>query len=308
MLLVGGDTYDYRNYLGYGGLSFIPSLYAPSGDIVSYAPADGLFADTDGDRIPDVAIGRFPVRTSADVDALVEKTLQYETLINRKSLLLAADGYDAPTHFSFSQSSEELAAWVPPAWQIDRVYLDAMTVADARIELLVAVERRRRGDQLHGSLRPDRLDVRWAVQQRGCRRTRQRGPADGRDAVGLLDLLLRRAGQQHAGAQAAVERHQRRRGSPRRDDAHRGALRAGALAGDLQPVFEPGATLGQAVLEAKRSLAAGGDPAVLDVLLGWNLLGDPTLGLGGEGSGAASEMPFLNGFEAADRPWSAIQQ
>ena len=103
---------------------------------MSYAPADGLLADVDGDRIPEVAIGRFPVRTTADVEALVEKTLQYETLFARKSLLLAADGYDAPTHFSFSQASEELTASVPPDWQIDRAYLDAMTVADARVELL----------------------------------------------------------------------------------------------------------------------------------------------------------------------------
>ena len=27
VLLVGGDTYDYRNYLGFGGMSFLPSLY-----------------------------------------------------------------------------------------------------------------------------------------------------------------------------------------------------------------------------------------------------------------------------------------
>ena len=62
-------------------------------------------------------------------------------------------------------------------------------------------------------------------------------------------------------------------------------------------IFEPGATLGQVVLESKRSLAAGGDPAVLDVLVGWNLLGDPTLGIGGEGSGGATDLPFENGFE-----------
>ncbi len=136
MLLVGGDTYDYRNYLGYGGLSFIPSIYAPSGDIVRFAPADGLFVDVDGDHVADVAIGRFPVRTGADVDALVEKTLQYETLVNRKSLVLAADGYDASAHFSFSQTSEELAGRVPADWQIDRVYLDAMNVPDARTALL----------------------------------------------------------------------------------------------------------------------------------------------------------------------------
>ncbi len=62
---------------------------------------------------------------------------------------------------------------------------------------------------------------------------------------------------------------------------------------------------GQVVLDAKRSLAASGDPALRDVLLGWNLLGDPTLGLGGEGSGA-SDLIFATGFEPGDTPWSLI--
>ena len=42
-------------------------------------------------------------------------------------------------------------------------------------------------------------------------------------------------------------------------------------------LFAEGRSLGDAVLEAKRRLAALEDPSVLDVLIGWNLLGDPTL-------------------------------
>ena len=38
----------------------------------------------------------------------------------------------------------------------------------------------------------------------------------------------------------------------------------------------PGATLGQAVLEAKRELAAV-HPEMVDVIIGWSLLGDPAL-------------------------------
>ncbi len=34
VLLVGGDTYDYRNYLGLNSISFIPSLYASTGPLV----------------------------------------------------------------------------------------------------------------------------------------------------------------------------------------------------------------------------------------------------------------------------------
>ena len=47
--------------------------------------------------------------------------------------------------------------------------------------------------------------------------------------------------------------------------------------GVFRRLFVPGATIGQVILEAKRELAAQGNPAVIDVLIGWNLLGDPTL-------------------------------
>jgi len=65
VLLVGGDTYDYLDYLGKGSISFIPTLYTATDEIVQFAPADPLFADVNDDLVPYIALGRFPVRTSA---------------------------------------------------------------------------------------------------------------------------------------------------------------------------------------------------------------------------------------------------
>ena len=42
VLLVGGDSYDYRNSAGSGSISFIPSLYVDTSDLVQYAPSDAL--------------------------------------------------------------------------------------------------------------------------------------------------------------------------------------------------------------------------------------------------------------------------
>ena len=36
-----------------------------------------MYADADNDGVPDLAIGRFPVRTTAELDTLVAKTLAY---------------------------------------------------------------------------------------------------------------------------------------------------------------------------------------------------------------------------------------
>jgi len=57
VLLVGADTYDYRNYLGRNGLSFIPSLYARTDNLVTYAPVDPLYVDVDNNFVPDVRLG-----------------------------------------------------------------------------------------------------------------------------------------------------------------------------------------------------------------------------------------------------------
>jgi len=77
VLLVGGDTYDYFDYLHTGSISFVPTPYAPTGDLVLYAPADPLLADATGDGVPDLALGRLPVRTPAELATVIAKTLAY---------------------------------------------------------------------------------------------------------------------------------------------------------------------------------------------------------------------------------------
>ena len=36
---------------------------------VKFVPADPLYADVDGNNMPDLAIGRFPVRTSSELES-----------------------------------------------------------------------------------------------------------------------------------------------------------------------------------------------------------------------------------------------
>ena len=74
--LVGAASYDYHDYLGTGAISYIPSLYAFTAPIVNYTPCDScLVADENG--IPQMAIGRWPVRTVDGLEAVINKTLQW---------------------------------------------------------------------------------------------------------------------------------------------------------------------------------------------------------------------------------------
>ena len=76
--LVGAASYDYHDYLGLGSISFIPSIYVNTGRIVNYTPSDTLYV-TDEQDIPQMAIGRWPVRTLDGLEAVVNKTLSWKS-------------------------------------------------------------------------------------------------------------------------------------------------------------------------------------------------------------------------------------
>jgi hypothetical protein len=94
LFIVGDASTDFRNYLGKEQANFIASPMVPvqfSGETVS----DARLADVDGDRRPDLAIGRWPVSTVKEVASLVARTLAYEegTAVNRA--IFATDGTEA---------------------------------------------------------------------------------------------------------------------------------------------------------------------------------------------------------------------
>jgi len=127
VLLVGGDSYDYLDHLEMGALSFIPTLYRNS-QYIPHAPADPLLADLDGDGRPDKALGRWPVRTVDDLEAIVTKTLDWSedsSALNRAVWI--TDSQD-PSQPSFIAQAGELSdtlqqsGW--PASAISSVYWD----------------------------------------------------------------------------------------------------------------------------------------------------------------------------------------
>ena len=131
VLLVGGDTYDYQNALGLSSKSFVPTLYAQTDPvIVRFAPADALFGDVNDDGVPEVAVGRFPVRTSAELSLMVSKTLAWTRL---ERAVLAADQSEAS--LSFSALSDDLAATLPAGIAVSRAYMDTLGVTGARTAL-----------------------------------------------------------------------------------------------------------------------------------------------------------------------------
>ena len=276
VLLVGGDSYDYRNYLGAGSTSFLPTLYAATGNLIFFAPADPLFADVSGDGVPDVPIGRFPVRTLAELDAMIAKTAQYAGKDYGHTAVMAADRFDAVAKMSFKFHSDQILEQLGQDWGAQRAYLDDLSLSDARSALLAAINAGTALTSYVGHSGP----TAWTfsglfssadaaglsnsgrptvVVQWGCWNTYHVEPLY--NTLGHNFLLFGDRGAAAVLGSATLMETE-------------SALR---LSEKLAPLIgSSGTTVGSAVTAAKQALAAEA-PELVDAILGWTILGDPAL-------------------------------
>lgn len=134
VLLVGGDSYDYKNHLGIGSQSFIPTRYVSTGEIVKFAPSDASMADVNRDGIPDLAIGRFPVRTLEELEMMLQKTLQFPFVHHLNDALFVA-GKDEPT-VSFTGFSRYLKTFLPKNWAALEAFSDGTSTSQLRQQIV----------------------------------------------------------------------------------------------------------------------------------------------------------------------------
>jgi hypothetical protein len=274
VLLVGGDTFDYRNYLKKNGISFIPSLYTATGPEATYVPVDPLYADLNGDNVPDLAIGRLPVRSTAELGMVVSKTLAYTGKTYGQTAFFASDANDGIV--SYKDVSNGMAAGLPSSWSVHSVSLDDMSVASAKAQLLAAMNGGTALVNFTGHSGPqewtfDNLFANadaagltnagkpFVVVQWGCWNTYYVDP--------IYSYLVQKflfSGDKGAAAVLG--------GTTLVDSTSEQML------GDLLTprLVSPGMSIGQALEDAKTELAKT-HPEMLDVLLGWSLMGDPGL-------------------------------
>jgi hypothetical protein len=227
----------------------------------------------DGDQIPDLAIGRFPVRTSAELEAIINKTLLYAGKDYARTAIFAAGKRDVD---SFSDHSDSFIASGFDGWALDRAYLDLMSVPDAKAALIAALNDGvalasfvGHSDATNWTFDPlftaanaaalTNYDRPTVVTQYGCWNTYFVEPS-----YNTLAHRFLLSGNQGAAAVLGA--------STLTKSTSEAAL------GDLvmPRIVTPGMTMGDAILQAKHQLAAT-RPDLPDVLLGWTLLGDPTL-------------------------------
>ncbi len=289
VVLAGNGHYDYLGALS-NEVNHVPPLMLQT--LAGLFAADGLLADATGDGVPDVAIGRLPARTAAELTAMIAKIRAYEAAFGsawQNEFVLAADVADAAGDFSTANAIFAALATAPHA-VVERIDLDTQAIASARTNLM---NRFKAGAGFihytgHGGVNSlsalgllKAADVQAMTNVRApvvvtlsCLVGRFEAPAV--DSLG--ELLMR---QTHGGATAVWSPSGMSLNPPATELAeafYRAVLQEGS------------GTLGLAILRARRARQA--NFFTQDTLAIYNLLGDPALRIAGNVGGHSSDESF----------------
>lgn len=137
VLLFGDGDYDYRNILYQSDKNWIPPFITDEfNDTNSRAVDDWFvaFSNSDSHILPELAIGRIPVRTSQEAWTVVDKIIQYESGAERfgnwrnRITVVADDEYDqggdiVAWNYIHTVDAEELAAnFEEQNFQVEKIY------------------------------------------------------------------------------------------------------------------------------------------------------------------------------------------
>ena len=286
VLFVGGDTYDYKNYVS-ASKSFIPTQYVTTygdGLTIRQAPSDAKYGDIDDDGVPDIAVGRFPVRTQAELSNIIEKINDYQARIGYSGrIVMVADQADSGNGVSFTRDAITLVDTIPGDWagsirEDYRALPDLDGAVTAKSKLFAAVDagvsvtayighssqarwsRTSPALLMAGEIASfNNIDKPTVVTQWGCWNTYFVHPSGNSMAELFLNPGLNGAATV-LGASTLTS-----------------AADEYLLASELNKVmYAEGEPIGRAVIKAKKALALI-NPKASDVLLGWQILGDPAL-------------------------------
>ncbi len=135
VLLFGDGHFDYKNTLGYDTPNLIPPYETDNRHEMTSRTTDDWFTYTRGEQDGmQIAIGRIPVQTVADAQAVVDKIIAYETSPDygewRKTITVVGDDElvagGEPSYYDMAhiRQSETLAEYhVPDILDVKKIYL-----------------------------------------------------------------------------------------------------------------------------------------------------------------------------------------
>ncbi len=140
--LVGDATSDPLNYGGHNNPNFVPPYLAMVDKFIGETACESCYAQLDGDDpvsdpLPDLWLGRLPVKSAGELEAVVQKIVGYEqngiTPAAASRLIYVADNFrnadgtlDGAGDFAFA--AEQSIALQPASAALERIYYDPAPV------------------------------------------------------------------------------------------------------------------------------------------------------------------------------------
>lgn len=141
-LLMGDGSYDFLDHTGFHSVNYVPPYIAP--DDNSAADENFVYfsdkqvlntpADPQSNPFPDMLIGRWPVKSAAQIEAVTAKTSRYESVEKlgawrSRAMLVADDEYGDRARGSVEEDfhtrdAENIArSHIPPRLDLQKIYM-----------------------------------------------------------------------------------------------------------------------------------------------------------------------------------------
>jgi hypothetical protein len=141
VLLFGDATMDPRDYLEQGAADFVPTKMVPL-EVLKSA-SDDWFVDFADTGMPQMGVGRIPVRTRAEADAVVSKLEAYEAAAAgadwTKKAVFVADADDDDLRVKFTDATRSIEGHVPAGVAPSEIFSGTLGQAEARTQAINAI-------------------------------------------------------------------------------------------------------------------------------------------------------------------------
>jgi hypothetical protein len=126
VVLMGDGNYDPKNYLDYGGTSYIPPFLGDFDPWIQETSADNRYVTLAGaDTMPDMMLGRFAVNSLAEAQVMVDKVIAYETALPggewRQQVLAVSDNADGGGNYPLL-SDNLISCCIPSSYSVQKIY------------------------------------------------------------------------------------------------------------------------------------------------------------------------------------------
>jgi hypothetical protein len=125
VLLVGDASVDPRNYLGLGDFDLVPTKLIAT--VILETASDDWFVDFNGDGLPEMGVGRLPVRTVEEVQLVISKVVGYEQSAPRMADVLLVADMKGEEDLDFEGASSEVGALLPAGVTVRNVFRGQFT-------------------------------------------------------------------------------------------------------------------------------------------------------------------------------------